>query len=143
MRAQWRESIEENGRLQTQLDTYSMDAHNKQALLSGEVRRRDEAVQALKMDNMHYQETVSALEEKVSAITSSIYAVFLLCYPSLFEIFNTCVESMKLIEILIFNSLMQKMICRNQFEFFVVNRAANWSVLWSSWEHNSPWQRQR
>ena len=57
--------MEECGRLEARIQSYVIDAQSEQDQLSSEVRRRDESMQALRLENMKQQENIATLEEKV------------------------------------------------------------------------------
>jgi len=62
---QYQDAVEESGRLEARIQTFTSNAQSEQDMLSGEVKRRDEAIQRLKQQQMILQETVSKQEEKV------------------------------------------------------------------------------
>ncbi|KAK2143064.1 hypothetical protein LSH36_881g02026 [Paralvinella palmiformis] len=64
-REQYREAIEENGRLEARIQAFVINAQSEQDLLSGEVKRREEAIQKLKLDNMNQKEIISKHEEQI------------------------------------------------------------------------------
>ncbi len=63
---QYQDAIEENGRLEARIQAFAINAQSEQDILSGEVKRREDYIQKLKMEHMTKNETISKLEEKVS-----------------------------------------------------------------------------
>ncbi len=69
-REMYRESVEENGRLEARIQAFNLNAQSEQDLLSGEVTRREETIQRLRKESLRLQETVSQQEDRVTSIAS-------------------------------------------------------------------------
>lgn len=63
---QYQETVEENGRLEARIQALTVNAQSEHDMLAGEVKRRDEAIQRLKNQQIALQETIGKQEEKVS-----------------------------------------------------------------------------
>ena len=65
---QFQEMVDENGRLESCIQSSTVNALSEHDLLAGEIKRRDEAIQKLKNQQTVLQETVGKQEEKVSFV---------------------------------------------------------------------------
>uniref|UniRef100_A0A0B7AUF6 Uncharacterized protein n=1 Tax=Arion vulgaris TaxID=1028688 RepID=A0A0B7AUF6_9EUPU len=62
----YKDTIEENGRLEARVQAFAINAQSEQDVLSTEVKRKDEGLMRLKMDIVKLQEVCSRYEEKAS-----------------------------------------------------------------------------
>ncbi len=86
----YKDSVEENGRLEARIQAFAINAQSEQDVLSGEVKRREETIARLKMEAMNLNEVNSRCEEKVHSafghgIFSFIYQRKLMFYPTSFN----------------------------------------------------------
>jgi hypothetical protein len=63
---QYQDTVEENGRLEARIQALTVNSQSEHEMLAGEVKRRDEAIQRLKKQQIVLQETIGKQEEKVS-----------------------------------------------------------------------------
>ena len=71
LRHQYKETIGENGRLEARIQAFTYNAENEKDVLSMEVKRREDAIEKLKKQQIQLQDTISKQEEKVFHIVPS------------------------------------------------------------------------
>ena len=61
----YKDSVEENGRLEARIQAFAINAQSEQDVLSSEVQRREDTIARLKVEHMNQTETISRHEDKV------------------------------------------------------------------------------
>ena len=61
----YKDAIEENGRLESRIQAFAINAQSEQDVLSSEVQRREDTIARLKIEHMNQTETISKQEDSV------------------------------------------------------------------------------
>jgi len=69
-RRQYQDAVEENGRLEARIQAFTFSAQAEQTQLSNELRRREDALQKLRTQQVTLQQTVSRQEQQVNGIVT-------------------------------------------------------------------------
>jgi len=68
VRRQYQEAFEENGRLEARIQAFTFSAQAEQSQLSSEIRRREDAMQKLRTQQVTLEETISRQEQQVDDV---------------------------------------------------------------------------
>jgi len=69
------DAIEENGRLTSQIESFLLNSQSEQDVLCGEVKRREEAIQRQKSQQVKLLDVINKQEERVSQVLCAHSAV--------------------------------------------------------------------
>ena len=61
----YKDSVEENGRLEARIQAFAINAQSEQDVLSSEVQRREDTIARLKVEHMNQTEAINRHEDKV------------------------------------------------------------------------------